>query len=437
MQTFQSAVTSSDLRATPARVVISEQIWFFYIPIIIILIFFLTVSAEAGYAASGGNEVYTERARSTVLRQLSFMGIGAAGLFWLVSPLPKRRQVQVTWTILLPIIALASLLLSSVLWSDDPEMTFKRSITAILLFFAGLGLGRIWSLRDYAWAVLLCSSLVLLFSIAAELWYRSFLTNDDYRFSGMIHPNKQAFNCGFLLLSGLAIYITEQRKWILILVGLALICLILTKTRSGTIGAVICVGWLLYHYWSVRKWMPAVVAMAAIGCATFFLWQSTGTKRFDATKVMTMGRDIETADPAKLTGRLPIWKQAWGEFSKRPIFGHGYGAFWTTRRLADFERNNGWALYHAHSAYLEVLINIGISGLLLGMLVICMVYHRSVQLYRSGVAIAPLITSLIIFGLIGGITETAFIHLQYVSLISMTGIGVIVFSKLPEVEVTG
>ena len=93
-----------------------------------------------------------------------------------------------------------------------------------------------------------------------------------------------------------------------------------------------------------------------------------------------MGRDADLADPTKLTGRLPIWNDALGLFAEQPILGYGYGAFWSERRLSGFERRNGWALAHSHSAYIESLVNLGLAGFILGLFVAVITFAASLQL---------------------------------------------------------
>jgi O-antigen ligase len=67
----------------------------------------------------------------------------------------------------------------------------------------------------------------------------------------------------------------------------------------------------------------------------------------------TVGRD------ATLTGRTDIWAALLQVVRQRPLFGSGYGGFWTSKTLEIFK------VGEAHSGYLDVLLGLGFSGILL------------------------------------------------------------------------
>lgn len=400
----------------------------FWLPLATVFTFCMVVSADQGYAAIGGDEVYNPRVLSNIIRQAAFLGLGSVGGLMLLRGSPASPQSHPAWTIFVPVILLTLYMLASVFWSDDPQMTFKRSITALLVVVTGLGIGRVWDAKYLSWGIVVISGLFLAAGILTELRYRSFLEVDEYRFSGLFHPAKQAFNCGFLLLASLAIYLKEKKKWMLLIVGIAATFLILTKARTGTAAALVSAVWLISQYSNIRGWLILGIAGAALGVSGLLLYQGATGQSIETQRLATMGRNEESADPRKLTGRLPIWQHAIQEVADRPILGHGYGAFWTMGRLAEFERLNGWALYHAHSTYLETLLNIGIVGLVLGTLVIFLVLHRSKLLRRKGQVETALVSALILLAAIGGFFEIAFISLEYESIVLMTAISTIIFS---------
>jgi exopolysaccharide production protein ExoQ len=404
----------------------------FWLPVLVIFLFCMAVSVERGYAATGGEEVYAPRMTSNSLRQAAFLGLGATGMFLLTLARPSATNRQIAWTVLIPTLSFVGYIFASVLWSDDPTSTMKRAITAALLIVGGLGIGRVWTIRDFAWGILITSSLFLGLGIMVELQYRSFLHVDSYRFSGLFHPAKQSFNCGFLLLASLAIYFSEGKRWMLIIAAIALAFLILTKARTGTAAALLATVWLCWNYTSIRGWLIVAVAGAGFAVASLLFYQGVTGRDLNATTITTMGRDQETADPTKLTGRLPIWKHVFGEFTEQPVLGHGYGAFWTLRRHHDFERMNGWALYHSHSTYLESLANLGIAGFALGLISLLGTVHRCFTLRRQGNGLAAVISAFFLFAFVGGFSEIAFVALEYESLVPMIGIGLMIFAKSPQ-----
>ncbi len=403
----------------------------FWLPILLVSGFSIVVSSDYGYAAAGGAEIYQPRVQSNSIRQFAFLGLGCIGFYLLTLARPAAAKPQVAWTILIPTLGLTVYIFLSNFWSDDSLLTFKRALTASLVVVAGLGIGRVWSMRDYAWGITIISTLFLVASVLVELKFRSFLGNGEYRFSGIFHPAKQAFNCGFLLVASLAIYFSQGRRLILIIAVIALAFLILTKARTGTVAALLACGWLTWHCTSARGWLIVGVAGLGLAISCVLFYQGVTGRDLDATTVTTMGRDEDSADPAKLTGRLPIWSHAFNEFTEQPVLGYGYGAFWTMRRLAEFERLHGWALFHSHSSYLESLLNLGMVGFALGLITLAVVFHRSMTLRRQGDGLAILISSVFLLAFVGGFFEIAFIGLEYESLVLMTGIGVMSFAEPP------
>jgi O-antigen ligase len=71
---------------------------------------------------------------------------------------------------------------------------------------------------------------------------------------------------------------------------------------------------------------------------------------------------------ASFTGRTDIWQFALDHIAQRPITGYGFGAFWGTHEVVyGMSGNSVWAnaVAHAHNAYLNLALTIGIPGSLL------------------------------------------------------------------------
>jgi O-antigen ligase len=78
---------------------------------------------------------------------------------------------------------------------------------------------------------------------------------------------------------------------------------------------------------------------------------------------------------ASFTGRTDLWAFAIENIREKPVFGHGYGAFWRTDATANRDRlavepgeQDGWAAElgtDSHNGYLEVALSIGLPGLLI------------------------------------------------------------------------
>jgi O-antigen ligase len=77
----------------------------------------------------------------------------------------------------------------------------------------------------------------------------------------------------------------------------------------------------------------------------------------------------------EFNGRLPIWTLMVDKVSERPWFGYGYAGFWTSDE-AMVILTNTWAAstasegirFNAHNGYLDMVLQLGFSGLLLYLL---------------------------------------------------------------------
>ena len=73
------------------------------------------------------------------------------------------------------------------------------------------------------------------------------------------------------------------------------------------------------------------------------------------------GRDLT------LTGRTVIWQSLWLSIMKRPLMGYGFSAFWNGLHgeSANAQVAAHWVFGYAHNGVLEILVQLGFTGLLL------------------------------------------------------------------------
>jgi exopolysaccharide production protein ExoQ len=69
---------------------------------------------------------------------------------------------------------------------------------------------------------------------------------------------------------------------------------------------------------------------------------------------------------ATLTGRVPLWGVVLDAAANRPVLGYGYGAFWldwNTQVNAILKAVN-WHLGGSHNGYLDMVLELGVVGLI-------------------------------------------------------------------------
>ena len=79
---------------------------------------------------------------------------------------------------------------------------------------------------------------------------------------------------------------------------------------------------------------------------------------------------LKFEDPSTLTGRALIWPALLEYSAEHPLLGAGYGSFWAIGDESPiYENNEGWltTITHAHNGYLDVLIQVGMIGLLIAL----------------------------------------------------------------------
>jgi exopolysaccharide production protein ExoQ len=69
-----------------------------------------------------------------------------------------------------------------------------------------------------------------------------------------------------------------------------------------------------------------------------------------------------------LTSRIPMWKEVLNAIGRHPWWGYGYDVFWV-EWSRDLQKVlyvlSGWRPPHAHNGYLDILLSVGIVGLLI------------------------------------------------------------------------
>lgn len=409
-----------------------DRVLMFWVPVIVLAVLVIRNDARIEYAQAANGaaveaaDLAENAGTGTRERQLLFLALGGTGamLLW-----RDRRSDgrPVYW----PIVLLLGLLFAygccSVLWSDAPFLTVKRMIVLGCLGLGSIGIGKTWSTRDFCLALIVWTSLFVVISVAAELAYGVFLSGGDYRFSGVFHPNKQVFFCAFLFLCSSCIYQSERKRIYLTIAILALLAVILTKSRTGTAACLLAGAWLWWSYLP-RNWVVNVAVLGSILLSVGLIAVGASGKDVSLVAAARMGRSDELSDPTKLTGRVPIWTETLSAFSNQPLLGFGYGAFWSPERIRYFESQNGWAFSHAHSIYIESAVNWGLLGVFIMSMIIVATVRRARYLLRTSERMAARwVIALLILAAIAGLAESAFVADGFEAIVLCASIGLIAF----------
>jgi O-antigen ligase len=330
--------------------------------------------------------------------------------------LGRARRAGIILRSNLPILLYFLYCLTSVLWSDFPDVAFKRwfkatgDIVMVLIV-----------LTDPDWIAALKRLLVRLGNVLVPLsllfcrWYpmygRQFSHAGQLYWSG-VTPEKNALGA-LCLVYGLAFLYyflqayreekgTRRRKLLIaygVVIVMALYLLVGSESATALAGFFLAgVPMVLtFRYSAFRK--PALVhimVLGALGVAVSALFLNTGSGMLEQ-----MGRN------ATLTGRTAVWHAALS-LAESPVVGTGFASFWLGPRYEHMAELTGMRLNQAHNGFLETYLNLGWIGVALLALVLITAYRRVVKGVRWMTPAASLRLAFFMIAISQNFTEASF-----------------------------
>lgn len=309
---------------------------------------------------------YADRTQSGgARRKVVIFSFAAAGAVLLL------RKDGNRWRPYLPLVVSAAALLAwatcSIVWSQMPAVSFRRLGLTVCAVLGAIGFARGLTLREITMATVVALVSVTGLSLLVQCAYGSFPLQGDYRFGGTIQPNIQSLYCAMLALCAWPHVINgrDAGLWRLIW-AIAMVLVVLTGSRTG-LGAtlVALVAMLLYNRPAAERALSIGLLVAVLGGGLLISATADGPMRRSLFRAAAMGRTTEVTTG---TGRLPLWQNLMQYVEDRPLQGYGYEAFWTEGVMKTMLKDEDWAAQHAHNAYLEATLQIGLVGL--GLLVL-------------------------------------------------------------------
>ncbi len=258
----------------------------------------------------------------------------------------------------------------SVFWSENPPATL-RAVFGFLFFSIFV----VYFAKKYQWGdlskLLRWNSIFLaIFSIYTALFIPSIGITPKGWCGGFGHPiglgNMMALGISLWLLNAFAN--PKYRLRSLVLSILCLIVLINTNSAGAWVLLfVLVVVFIATTFMRFLKFSLAfssfVVMLFLFGSATFWLINNIDNLLFFLNKDITM------------SGRVPLWTMLIQKsIPERPWFGYGYQGFWQRWRgdkspaidVVNYIMGSGrdWVA-HSHNGFLEIILNIGLIGLLI------------------------------------------------------------------------
>lgn len=254
------------------------------------------------------------------------------------------------------------------LWTADPghwwaDTTSNLSIVATVLVVAGM-----LPPPRLVGALLTFVHVAVVFQVVWVATHPSQATVYRDLFSGevmagwrgsFIHKNALG---PFLVVTLLTVLALERRRalrWCSAATSIGL--LVMTQSVTAWWVATVCaglLGWLTWYARTPRR-TRAAVALPSLVIGGVLL---AGVARIYPLIVDAYGKDLT------FTGRTAIWGAAVEAVGARPLTGYGVGGVWfrpTEEPARSIIADAGFTVFHTHNGYLELLLLLGVVGLVL------------------------------------------------------------------------
>ena len=325
---------------------------------------------------------------------LIFNLVVIAGTCYYVFPFLPRlwsALLRLRWTFLLYL--WASL---SILWTVDRVTSFRLDVYALCYLASAAYFAFRYNTEQLIRLLGRCFLGAGLLSIAGEF----LLPPPDDLAPGWSGIFQQKNGLGLCMMLGIAVLLVERKRWTS--GRAASLCLYLGMLAlSQSFTAIISTCALALFIFSKRLagWSKAVLwtLLGGLACISMII--------SDPLELILDAGGKST----NLTGRDVIWAFALKATVDNPIAGHGYGgAFWTEAQDTAMETLH-WNPHHAHNGYLEILLDLGLVGLVLTIGLLINTWRRARRLQRFDSTLTPLWVEVLILAAVAhNLTESDF-----------------------------
>jgi exopolysaccharide production protein ExoQ len=309
-------------------------------------------------------------------------------------------------------IALLALIFISTAWSIHPDVTIRRSINYLSTMLTAFYLVERFEFPNIARvisasiAISVTGSFIFVLIFPDNAVHPASVQFDNLAGAwrgAFAHKNVLGHTMAVGILVELYLLISFRDKWVWHALLLCACWVLLVLSRSSTaiiLSSIFLVGAaLLMLLLYVRQYLGVGLAAAFIFTMTIF-----GIYWVDPDIMWTLlGRD------ATLTGRTELWALVVNLISERPLLGWGYSAIWLPSEpiATAVSEYVGWAVPHAHNAWLEITLELGFVGLATVASFVAISFWRSIRCLMGGAYGLGMISLVFFLGtIISGATES-------------------------------
>jgi exopolysaccharide production protein ExoQ len=325
---------------------------------------------------------------------LAMNGLVLCATFYFVFPqLPRlwRALLQLRWIFLLYLWAVLS-----VAWSVDLATSIRMAAYGVIYLFSAAYFALRYEIDEYLDLLGRCFFGVAVLSVAGEY----LLPPTDDLAPGWSGIFLQKNGLGMCMMLAIAVMIVQHRRWNLrrtamLLFYVAMLALSQSFTAVISVAAVV----LFVSSKRMAAWMRTVfwLTLALAACLSLVIG--------DPLELLLSSGGKSSS----LTGRDVIWAFALSATAEKPWIGHGYGgAFWT-ESYGSAVQSLHWNPHHAHNGYLEILLDLGLIGLVLTVAVLINAWRRARRMRRhDSTATSLWVEVLVLAAVTHNLTESDF-----------------------------
>ncbi len=280
----------------------------------------------------------------------------------------------------LPLLVLVAVAFLSIQWSIQPTATKSAALWLAGTTLFGIYFGSRFTLRqqiNILCVVVICAAVLSI--IAVKLFPEVAIGTGSFAgdWQGIyLHKNR----LGRIMSLGVMLFVIRISRYnikdLFYIAGLLLCAFLLVKSDSSS-GLVVALAVILTRLGldflsKDRALYKSLIISASITAAGLILAILANPSEAAAL----VGRT------GTLTGRTTLWAYLMNFVHERPWTGYGFDAFWSrdSITLEIVQRSVYWAPNHAHNGVLEVLLDLGVLGLILLGLIWLSVFVRAMRL---------------------------------------------------------
>lgn len=312
----------------------------------------------------------------------------------------KKRERSSWWPIPIGVTVCILWFSISLLWALNPAVGARRLALTIAIVWAVFALTRaVGPSSAFDVARIVFAGVVIGNYVAVFAFPQVGLTDDTYAWlagawRGVLgEKNHAGAVCALTVLLFLfdARHIRAWIRFVIIVAAAYFLYRTSSKTSLGLTFASILFGFSASRYNPYYR----VLALAFIVCLSILMMIGMAAYGQSIMEFVNAYMD----DPEALTGRVQIWPVLWSYFESHWLLGAGFGSFWNIGPDSPIFQSDGWVteIASGHNGYLDLLVQIGLPGLLLILLatlfypVVVLTWRHQVSGARTGLVAAILL----------------------------------------------